>query len=159
MQLQLTTCVGHNPQFACKMDYLTMLAHCCLLVTFPCQIAVVTGIYRENELWMFYVNNGSNIGGNLTHQLRDDKSINVNLSVSRVAMTKSIQRNLLRFCEILTKVKVIALFLPPNFVNRIELTLTAKHLSIPVLDFQKSFDDIRVIIDCFLGHSCVEQGV
>ena len=52
-------------------------------------------------------------------------------------MTTSFHKDIETFCEILTKTKVVALLLPPNIDERIEFTLAAKHLAIPVLNFAK----------------------
>lgn len=126
-----------------KMDYL--IAYFCLLLIFVHQIVGVTEIYRENELWMFYVNNDTNVSRNSTQQGRY-QSINTNLSVSYQPMTRNFHRDIETFCEILTKTKVVAFLLPPNFEGRIEFTLAAKHLAIPVLNVPKSSKDTQVIL-------------
>ncbi len=103
-------------------------------------------MYGENELWMFYVHNDTNASENSTQGARYNQSINANLSVSYLKMTTSFHRDIGTFCEILTKLKVVAFLLPPNIQNRIEFILAAKHLAIPVLNLPKSSKDTQVIL-------------
>jgi hypothetical protein len=78
------------------------------------------------ELWMFYVHNGRNVSVSVTWN-NDNKDIET-------------------FCEILTKLKVVAFLLPPNIQHWIEI-LAAKHLAIPVrTDLPKSSKDTQVIL-------------
>lgn len=125
------------------MDY--SKAYGFLVLIFVRQIVGVTEIYRGNDLWMFYVNNNTNVTESSRHERpRHTKQINVNLSVSYLPVTKSVHRNLKTVCETLTKVKVVALLYPPNFENNIGFTLVGKHLAIPKLNLHKSSEDTQV---------------
>ena len=122
------------------MDYL--IVYCCLFFISAYQSVGGTEIYEENELWMFYVNNKTV----LEAQRRYNESNNTKLSVSYLKMTTSFHKDIETFCESLTKTNVVALLLPPNIDERIEFTLAAKHLAIPVLNFAKPSKNTQVIL-------------
>lgn len=124
------------------MDY--MIAYCCLLLIFAPRIVGGTEIHREDELWLFHLNNKIKVSENSTQRERFTQPIMVNVNVSFLPKTRSFHENLETFCEILTQAKVLALLFPPDLENRIGLTLAAKHLAIPVLNLPKSSDNIQV---------------
>jgi hypothetical protein len=130
------------------MDYL--IVYCCLFFISFHQIVGGTEIYGENELWMFYVNKDRTVSGLSAQRGRYNESINANLNVSYLQVTTSFHKNIETFCKILTKTYVVALLLPPDIDNRIEFTLAAKYLAIPVLSLAKPSKDIQVILKYFI---------